>query len=270
MLSKESIVKLYKKCSTELPLDIVDSLKSGLQKEEKETAINSLKTILENIEIAKKESKPICQDTGVPVFYVEYPKELSQKEIKDTIKQATIEATSEIPLRPNAVESLTGKNIGNSPIIHFKEAEELKIDLLMKGGGSENISSIYSLPNNQLKANRNIEGIRKCVLDAVFAAQGKGCPPYIIGIGIAGTIEEAAHLSKIQLLRKTNDSTSEPELKIIEENLLKDINKLEIGPLGLGGKTTALAVKIEKTLRHPASFFVGISFGCWALRRASL
>jgi len=137
----------------------------------------------------------------------------------------------------------------------------------MKGGGSENVSKIYKLPDTNLKADRTIEGIKKCVLDAVFQAQGKGCPPYLIGVAVGGTIGETALLAKKQLLRNINDSNEDKELDKIEKDLLEKINKLGIGPLGLGGKTTALAVKMTKCYRNPPSYFVAISIGCWATRK---
>jgi len=270
MINKEKAVELYRRCATLLPSDIADGLKKALELEDSRSAKEVLKTILENIEIAKKESKPICQDTGTPFFYVSYTKDQSESEIKRIIEEATIEATEQIPLRPNAVDSVIGKNIGNKPVFHFEERDEFKIKLLMKGGGSENVSFVYSLPNNELNANRDLDGVRRCVLDAVYKAQGKGCPPYIIGVAVGGNIEETAFLSKKQLLRNLNDVNEDEGLKNLEDGLLEDINKLGIGPLGLGGKTTALGVKIAKSYRHPASFFVGVSFGCWALRRASL
>lgn len=209
----------------------------------------------------------MCQDTGSPFFYIKKPKDMAEKEIKDAIEKATIIAAEKIPLRPNAVDIISGKNIGNKPIFHFEEAEKLEIGLLMKGGGSENVSAVYKLPNTELKANRDIEGIKKCVLGAVWKAQGKGCPPYIIGVAVGGNIEDVAALSKKQLLRKLDDTNNDKELDKIEKDLLKKINQLGIGPLGLGGKTTALAVKAAKAYRHPASYFIGISFGCWATRR---
>jgi len=270
MINKEKIVELYRRCATVLPSDIVDGLKKALENEDSESSKEVLKTILENIEIAKQESKPICQDTGTPFFYVFYNKDQSESEIKKIIEEGTIEATENIPLRPNTVDSVSGKNIGNKPVFHFEEGEKFGISLLMKGGGSENVSLVYSLPNNKLKANRDLDGVKKCVLDAVFKAQGKGCPPYIIGVAIGGNIEEVAFLSKKQLLRDLNDANEDEGLSKVEKELLESINKLGIGPLGLGGKTTALGVKIAKSYRHPASFFVGISFGCWALRRAFL
>ena len=267
---KKEIINLYRKAAIELPDDIIFALQRAKKNEGDSNSKEILGKILENIKKAKDESKPICQDTGIPIFYVKYPTIHSQKELKRIIEEATIDATKEIPLRPNAVDSLTNKNIGNKPIIHFDESEDLKINLLLKGGGSENVSSIYQLPDLKINANRNLDGVKKCVLDTTFKAQGKGCPPYIIGVAIGGSIEEVAHSSKRQLLRKLDDQNPIKELKNFEENLLNQVNQLGIGPMGLGGKTTALSIKIESNIRHPASFFVAVSMGCWCLRRHCL
>ena len=220
--------------------------------------------------MAKAEQKPICQDTGVPVFYISRPKDCSEVELRGVVEDATVIATKEVPLRPNALDSLSNKNLGNKPVVHFEESEKLGITLLLKGGGSENVSSIYSLPDKSIGAERNLDGVKKCVLDTVFRAQGKGCPPYIIGVAVGGSIEDVAFLSKKQLLRKINERSQNAELAAFEKDVLSDVNKLGIGPLGLGGKTTALAVKAASVARHPASFFAGVSIGCWCLRRQSL
>lgn len=269
MLTKKIIFDLYCKCATDFPVDVQKKLNEALENEKNDNAKAILKTIIENIDLARSETKPLCQDTGTPFFYIRHPCGMSEKDMISVIEEATKEATEKIPLRPNAVDSITGENIGNKPVIHFEDGEKLKIDLLMKGGGSENVSCIYSLPNTELKANRDIDGIKRCVIDSVFRAQGKGCSPYIIGVAAGGSIEEVAHLSKKQLLRDLYDSNIDETLNNIETSLLRDINKLGIGPMGLGGETTILSVKVGKLCRHPASFFVGVSFGCWALRRAS-
>jgi len=267
---KEKIVNLYKKTATELPEDVIFALEKSEKKENNPIGRKIISDILENIDKAKTKLKPICQDTGIPIFYIKYPKKYSQKELGIIINEATIIATREISLRPNAVDSLTERNLGNRPAIYFEESEKFEIDLMLKGGGSENVSAIYQLPNQEINAGRNLDGIRKCVLGAVFKAQGKGCSPYIIGVAVGGNIEEIAHLSKKQLLRKVNDVNPNSVLKNFEKKVLKEVNQLNIGPLGLGGKTTALAVKINCASRHPASFFVGVSIGCWCLRRQKL
>jgi len=240
MLTKEVILELYRRCATELPEDVARKLSEAFDREKNDNAKDILKTIIENIELAKDERKPICQDTGTPFFYVRHPCGMSQEKMRNVIEEATKEATEKIPLRPNAVDPISGENIGNKPVIHFEESDRLRIDLLMKGGGSENVSCTYSLPNNELKANRDIDGVKRCVLDAVFRAQGKGCPPYIIGVAIGGSIEEVSHLSKKQLLRNLYDSNDDEVLNKMETEILADINKLGIGPMGLGGETTAI------------------------------
>lgn len=264
------IIELYQKAATELPADIVLALKKYKKNEDHSRARNILNKIIENCEKAKKEKKPICQDTGTPIFYIKYPAgKYTQTALKKIINKATQIATKKIPMRDNTVEALSGEAVKNTPIIHFEETrgKKLKIDLMLKGGGSENVSVIYNLPYHKIKAKRNLDGVRKCVLYAISKAQGKGCPPYIIGAGIGRSIEEVFDLAKRQLLRKINDKNSHPELAKLEEKTLKEVNEMGIGPIGLGGKTTAIAVKAASGLRHPASYVVGISIGCWALRR---
>jgi len=267
---KKQIFEFYRKTANEMPADVVLALEKAARIEDNPLAKEILGRLLDNTKEAKTVQKPICQDTGTPLFYVQYLAGQSQNELKKIIEEATNEATLNVPLRPNAVECVSGKNIGNRPVIHFEEGAMLKIDMMLKGGGSENVSAIYSLPNMDLKADRNLEGVRKCVIDAVFKAQGKACPPYIIGVALAGNLEQAAYLSKKQLLRKLDDKNPVKELDELEEKITAEINELGIGPGGLGGTTTALGVKIADGVRHPASFFVGISISCWALRRQSL
>jgi fumarate hydratase class I len=268
---KSEIINLYKKTATQLPQDVVFALEQARAKESSEISANALDTILENIKLASKESKPLCQDTGMPIFYIRYPRKYSRTYLKKTIKEATNEATKIVPLRPNAVSSLTGESLGNVPVLHFKEVEkDFKIDLIMKGGGSENVSAMYQLPNKSLNAQRDLDGAKKCVIDAIFKAQGKGCPPYIVGVAMGSSIEEVAHRSKKQLLRKLDDINPIAELAKLENEVLEKINQLGIGSMGMGGSTTALAVKIFSGIRMPASFFVGISISCWCLRRQSI
>lgn len=267
---KKEIINLFEKAATQLPKDIISALKKAKENENDPIAQKILETLLKNAECAKSESKAICQDTGTPIFYVKCPRSHSQKELRKIINKAAIIATKKIPLRPNAVNALTNKNYGNVPIIHFEESAKFAMDLMLKGGGSENITQIYSLPNKELDADRNLKGVEKCILDAVFKAQGKGCPPYIIGAAIGGMVDDTAHLAKKQLLRKVKDKNKDKDLAQFEKNILRKINKLGIGPMGLGGKTTALAVKMASTFRNPPSFFVAVSFGCWCMRRQSL
>jgi len=266
---RERIVQLFRKTATELPEDIISALKEAYKKESP-IGKDILSNIIKNIEQAKIKSRPICQDTGTPFVHVKHPREYSQKELRKVINEAADIATKEVPLRPNAVDTLTGENIGNVPIIYFEEADELKIDLLLKGGGSENVSAAYQLPNKELDAHRDLDGVKKCIIDAVFKAQGKGCPPYIVGIATGGNIEDVAHRAKKQLLRKIDDNNTNPELEKFEKEVTEKINSLGIGPMGLGGSATVLGVKATGGIRHPASFFVGVSISCWCLRRQSL
>ena len=269
-LSK-AVLELYERTATDLPKDVERRIKDAMAKEKNKDARDILGILIQNVSLARKEKTPICQDTGTPIFYVYYPSKYSQREIKNEILKATKTATAKF-LRKNAIDALTGKTIGNLPLMHFEEwgKKYLKISLMLKGGGSENIGMVYKLPNNELNADRDLKGVEKCAIDAVYRAQGFGCPPYILGIGIGGSIESSYEEGKKQLFRKIDDVNRENELKKLENGLLLKLNKLGIGPSGLGGKTTALAVKISALPRHPASFFVAVVFSCWALRRHSL
>jgi len=282
---QQAIIELYRRASTSIPEDVENSLEISLKKEKDGSLANySLSNMIKNIELSRDKSLPMCQDTGTPIFYIKVPIGISNKSLAQTVINATRTATKEIPLRPNAVDVLSEKNTGDNigfnddkrdihqPLIYFEQWDNdcIRIDLMLKGGGSENIGMTYKLPNKELKADRDIEGIKKCILDAVFKAQGKGCPPYIIGAAIGGSKDQLAIESKKQLLRRIDDINEDKTLAKLEHELRNKINASGIGPLGLGGKTTALAVKIKSMHRHPASFFIDISFMCWACRRYSL
>ncbi|MCG2708796.1 MAG: fumarate hydratase [Thermodesulfovibrionales bacterium] len=275
---RDGIVELYRKVATSLPPDVEDSLKAACVSEKKgSNARYALEVILENIRIARETARPICQDTGVPVFYVKTPIGLSQIELEKTIIEATRVATEKVPLRPNAVDIITDKNTGDNtgigfPVIYFRETPDstLSIDLMLKGSGCENVGQTYKLPKEQLKADRDLDGVRKCVLDAVYRAQGRGCSPYTIGVGIGAAKDQVTRFAKEQLMRRLTDTNNIEVLFKLEKRLLKEINTLGIGPLGFGGKTTALGVKIGVNHRHPASYFVDISVCCWANRRGRL
>lgn len=269
---KKQVVELYRQTSCDLPIDVRKSLEAAYKKETSEQAKTVLETILANIKLAKKEQKPLCQDTGIPLFYVQYQRnKYSHLKLKKAIKEATDIATKEVPLRPNAIDFDTGQAIGNYPIIYFKESKKSQITLLLKGGGSENVSAVYPLPNPKIGARgRDLKAVEKAVLHAVYKAQGKGCPPYIIGVAVCGNIEEAAYRAKNRHLKKVGEAHKVPAYNRFEKQLLKKINDLGIGPLGLGGKTTALGVKFSGRYSHPASMFVGVSLSCWCLRRRTL
>lgn len=274
----DKIVELYRKAATSLPPDVEDTLRYAYKAEGKgSTAKAILSTILENIKSARETARPICQDTGVPVFFIKVPVGVSQLALKETIIEATRIATEKVPLRANAVDVLSEKNTGDNtgigfPVLYFEETKNktLTIDLMLKGAGCENAGQIYKLPMEELKAERDLDGVRKCVLDTVWKAQGKGCPPYILGVGIGASKDQVTRLAKEQLLRSLKDKNKYKVLSELEKRILNDINQLGIGPLGLGGKTTAIDVKIGVNHRHPASYFVDVSVSCWANRRARL
>lgn len=273
---RDGIVELYRKVATSIPPDIEDALKNAYAIEE-HTAKEALAIVLENIRTARQTARPICQDTGVPLFYVRAPRGLSQMVLKDTIREATVIATEKVPLRPNAVDVLTEKNSRDNlgvgfPIIYFEETLEdtLKIDLMLKGAGCENAGQTYKLPIEELNAQRDLEGVRRCVLDAVQRAQGRGCPPYTIAVGLGAAKDQVSILAKQQLFRKINNRSEFPIIADLEDRLLKEINQLGIGPIGLKGRTTAIGVKIGVNHRHPASYFVEVSVCCWANRRGRL
>lgn len=274
---RDGIVELYRKVATSIPPDVEDALKAAYSREDERLAKEALGIVLENIRIARQTARPVCQDTGVPTFYIKIPRGLSQSSLRDTIKEATVMATGKVPLRPNAVDILLDKNSGDNtglgfPVIYFDETSEdtLKIDLMLKGSGCENAGQTYKLPVEDLTAQRDLEGVRRCVLDSVHKAQGRGCPPYTVGVGIGAAKDQTAILAKKQLLRRLPDASEFQPIAELENRLLNEINQLGIGPLGFGGKTTALGVKIGINHRHPASYLVDVSICCWANRRGRL
>ena len=268
----DALVEMYRTAVTELPADVVAALAKGHRRETQPRAKRVLDTMLKNIAMADHEKRPLCQDTGIPLVYVQYQrKKYTQLELKRIIKDATTLATKTVPLRANAYDIVRGKVIGNYPVIYFKETEhQSQIQLLLKGGGSENVSRVYQLPDRSIQAERDFAGIEKCIVDAVIKAQGRGCPPYIIGAAVCGNMEEASYRAKNRHLLTLAEHNPEPKLAAMEKRLLTTINALGIGPMGVGGKTTALGVKFTARYVHPASWFVGVSIGCWSMRRATL
>ncbi|HIP88380.1 MAG TPA: fumarate hydratase, partial [Anaerolineales bacterium] len=262
----------------DLPADVEMALRVAHGQEEPGSAASgALEAILQNVDLARKRSTPICQDTGVPIFYVYYPQGMSPRALRAQIEQAVVEATRRAYLRPNAVDPLTGRNSGNNlgrgfPSFHFEEWEEefLRVDLLLKGGGSENVSAQYKLPYGPLKAGRDLEGVRRVVLDAVCRAQGKGCAPGVLGVAVGADRGTGYIHAKEQLFRPLDDTNPVPELAALEQRLLKEANELSIGPMGFGGKTTLLGVKIGTYHRLPACYFVTVAYMCWACRRARM
>ncbi len=274
----DEFVELVRRATTSLPADMENALSKAKGKEESGSAAEgALDTILLNIKMARKNSTPICQDTGTPIFEINYPVGVSTRKLAGQIRRAVAIATERNYLRPNAVDSLTGQNSGNNtgedfPTMHFYEWDQdaIHVDLLLKGGGCENVSTQYKLPDTGLKAGRDLEGVRRVVLDAVHKAQGKGCGPAVLGVAVGGDRGASYIKSKQQLLRKLDDENPNEELAALEKQLTEEANQLGIGPMGFGGKTTALGVKIGALHRLPASYFVSIAYMCWANRRASM
>ena len=272
---QDSLVELIRRTSAEIPDDVNQSIIASLEQEKKGTlAESALKIIDRNIALAKQKSQPICQDTGSILFYVNCPVGFDQITFEEMAKEAVKLATKKGYLRQNSVDSLTGKNDGTNcgpgaPTFHFHQhrSPQISVRLVLKGGGCENVGAQYSLPNEKLNANRELDGCRKAILDAVLQAQGKGCGPGILGVCIGGDRATGYEMSKTQFLRKIPDRNPVPELDKLEQDILQTANELGIGPMGFGGKTTLLGVKICAANRLPASYFVSISYMCWAYRR---
>jgi fumarate hydratase class I len=274
----EQFVELVRLASTDLRPDVEDALRAARDREEEGSAAHgALDTILENVALARRNSTPICQDTGTLIFYIYYPAGWSTLALKKQIHDAVAMATERAYLRPNAVDSLTGRNSGNNlgqdfPSLHFEEWEEdyFKVDLMLKGGGCENVGAQYKLPDTSLMAGRDLHGVRNVVLDAVFQAQGKGCAPSVIGVAVGGDRGASYVKSKEQFFRPLDDENPVPELADLEKKLTEEANELGIGPMGFGGKTTVLGVRIGTMHRLPASYFVTTSYMCWADRRRTM
>ncbi|OGC00755.1 fumarate hydratase [candidate division KSB1 bacterium RBG_16_48_16] len=275
-LSKH-LLELLRRTSAYLPPDVEDVLKMAQKFEEKGSKADfALDMVMQNIGLAKKRSLPICQDTGTITFYVKCPVGYNQIEFHKAAEEAVVTATKIGYLRQNAVDSLSGKNSGTnlglgSPVFHIEQWEKDQVDvrLVLKGGGCENMSTQYKLPatfNGKLYG-RDLEGVRACILDAVFQAQGKGCGPGFLGVCIGADRASSYEWAKHQLLREVDDVNPVEELAQLEERIMREANRLEIGPMGFGGKLTLGSCKIGFRHRLPASFFVSVAYMCWAFRR---
>lgn len=269
---ENGIVELIRKAETELPKDVIDSLKKAYEIEEG-VAKTQIEAILTNIDLAKKSKRPMCQDTGIQTFFVTIGKDFPHIEkLKEIILNGVKKATKEIPLRPNTVDTLTNENHKDNtglqiPYItwEFSEGSDVKITALPKGGGSENMSKL-----GMLKPGVGIEGVKDFVVEEMIKAAGNPCPPTVVGVGIGGGADLSLKLGKKALLRPVGERHKDKNIAKIEEELIKRINASGIGPMGLGGKTTVLDVHVEKAHRHPASLPVGIAVQCWADRRAHM
>src|ERR1700704_111850 len=276
-----SLLELITQTSTNLPPDVraAMALVSGSETPNTQSA-QALNIILSNIDMATDDEGPICQDTGMPTFVVHTPVGVNQLRIKKAIREAVAEATRRGKLRPNSVDSLTGANSGDNlgeetPVMHFEQWEEddIEIKLILKGGGCENKNIQYSVPCNLDhlgRADRNLEGVRKCILHAIWQAQGQGCAPGAVGVCIGSDRAHGYVLAKDQLFRTLDDVNPNPVLAKLEAEIMEEANRLGVGAMGFGGKASLIGCKIGAANRLPASFFVSVAYDCWAFRRLGI
>jgi len=274
-----TLEELIARASCDLPADVVAALRAGRDRETPgSNAAAALDTLLENVALARNLRRPLCQDTGTLLFQVQAPPGLAQAAFRQAAATAVANATRSGILRQNSVDPITGHNRGDNlgpghPAIHWEEAPErttVQLSLLLKGGGSENVGAQYSLPDAALHAGRDLEGVRRCLLHAVHTAQGNGCAPGMLGVCIGGDRASGFAESKHQLFRPLGVRSPQPALAALEEQVLAEANELGVGPMGYGGRTTLLGVAIGALNRVPASYFVSISYVCWACRRQTI
>src|ERR1041385_8561066 len=274
----DSVLSLVVKTSTELPPDVRAAMKTAIAQEPAETQSGqALAIIAENIDLATDCEGAICQDTGMPTFEVKVPVGANKIEMKKQIREAVAKATKLGKLRPNSVDSITGENSGDNlgpgtPIIHFDqwEQDDIEVKLILKGGGCENMNAQYSLPTDLAhlgRADRTLEGVRKCILHAVWNAQGKGCSPGAVGVCIGGDRTSSYVYAKEQLFRTLDDVNPDARLAELEASIMGEVNKLGIGTMGFGGRVSLIGCKVGVQNRLPASFFVSVAYDCWAFRR---
>jgi fumarate hydratase, class I len=274
----DSVLDLVIRTSTDLPPDVRAAMKVAMQLEQSGTqSSQALSIIAQNIDLASDDEGAICQDTGMPTFEVKTPVGANQIVMKQQIRDAVAEATRRGKLRPNSVDSLTGENSGNNlgpgtPIVHFEQwdRDEIEVKLILKGGGCENMNAQYSLPMELAhlgRADRSLEGVRKCILHAVWHAQGKGCAPGAVGVCIGGDRTSGYLHAKEQLFRTLDDVNPDSRLADLEASIMGEVNKLGVGAMGFGGKVSLIGCKVGALNRLPASFFVSVAYDCWAYRR---
>src|SRR5438128_4508870 len=274
----DSVLQLIVRTSTDLPPDVRAAMKTALGAEPGGTRSSQALTIIaQNIDLAVDTEGAICQDTGMLTFEVKTPVGANQIWMRQQTREAVAEATRRGKLRPNSVDSITGTNSGDNlgpgtPIIHFEqwEKDEIEVKLILKGGGCENTNAQYALPadlDHLGRADRSLDGVRKCILHAVWKAQGKGCAPGAVGVCIGGDRTSGYLHAKEQLFRTLDDVNPDPRLARLEAEIMSSVNNLEIGTMGFGGKVTLIGCKIAALNRLPASFFVSVAYDCWAFRR---
>jgi fumarate hydratase class I len=275
----DSLVSLIVRTSTDLPPDVRAAMAAArVQEPDATQSAQALTIIAQNIDLAAADEGAICQDTGMPTFEVKTPVGANQIEMKKQIRAAIAEATRRGKLRSNSVDSLTGENSGDNlgpgtPVIHFEQwenDEEIEVKLVLKGGGCENVNAQYSLPTelpNLGRADRSLEGVRKCILHAVWNAQGKGCAPGAIGVAVGGDRTSGYMAAKEQLFRTLDDLNPDPRLAQLEASIMGEVNRLGVGTMGFGGRVSLIGCKVVALNRLPASFFVSVAYNCWAFRR---
>src|SRR5215203_3740346 len=274
----DSMVELITKTSTDLPPDVRAAIAAALAAEEPATRAGQALTIIaQNIDQAEACEGPICQDTGMPTFEVHVPIGANQIWMRRQIREAVAEATRRGKLRPNSVDSITGENSGNNlgpgtPIIHFDQWDQphVEVKLILKGGGCENTNAQYALPvelPHLGRADRTLDGVRKCILHAVWNAQGKGCAPGAVGVCVGGDRTSGYLHAKEQLFRTLDDTNTDPRLAELESSIMNEANRLTVGPMGFSGKASLIGCKVGALNRLPASFFVSVAYDCWAFRR---
>lgn len=274
----DSLLELIIQTSTNLPPDVRAAMGEVISKEVPGTqSLQSLNIMAANIDMAYEDEGPVCQDTGMPTFLVKMPAGVNQIQFSEAIRDAVAEATRRAKLRPNSVDSITGKNSGNNlgpgtPVIHFEQwaQDEIEVKLILKGGGCENKNIQYSVPcelDHLGRADRNLTGVKKCILHAVWQAQGQGCAPGAIGVCIGADRANGYALAKYQLFRTLDDVNPNPELARLETEIMEEANRIGVGSMGFGGNATLIGCKITAANRLPASFFVSVAYDCWAFRR---
>lgn len=272
-LIENAALSLIRLAAVRLPTDVKDALQRAYIEERHEIGRLQLGNILENIRLAEEMNVPLCQDTGTIIFYVRAGANFRVLDkVESALLRAVRRATLEVPLRPNAVNPFTNKNSGDNtgrriPYINWEVSDggSLEITVLLKGGGSENACAL-----KMMEPSEGVDGVKKFVVECVLKAGGMPCPPTIVGVGVGGGADIAMALAKRALLRPVGEENPDADMAKMEKELREAINSTGIGPMGLGGDTTALDVKIEYAHRHPASYPVAVAFQCWAARKAAV